>query len=177
MAQGDNNPNKGMAGWMIIGVWLLLFGLLTLFFQNYLDNERNPNQRINTAVGTAGAREVVLKRNRYGHYVVTGKIDGHNVEFMLDTGATQVAIPSAMAKKIGLRRLYETEIQTANGTALAYGTRLDTVSVGDIALSNIQAMITTGMGGNTVLLGMGFLKHIEFTQRGDTLILRQYPGQ
>ena len=176
MEQQDNNPHKSMAGWMIVGVWLLLFGLLTLFFQNYLDKERNPNQRVDSATGSNGTREVVLKRNRYGHYLVNGMIDGHKVEFMLDTGATQVAIPAAVANRIKLKRLYEAEIHTANGTALAYGTKLKIVSVGDIALSNLKAMITPGMDGNIVLLGMSFLKHIEFTQRGDMLILRQHPS-
>ena len=177
MGTEDNNTHRRLAGWMITGSWLLLFGLLTLFFQNYLDKERNPNQRVSSALDAGGAREVVLQRNRFGHYNVTGNINGHRVEFLLDTGATQIAIPAGVAQKIGLRRLYETQIQTANGMARAYGTKLDSASVGDIRLERLPAMITTGMAGDVVLLGMGFLKHIEFTQRGDTLILRQYPSQ
>lgn len=172
----DNNPQRGMAGWMITGTWLLVFGLLTLFFQNYLEKERNPNQNVASAISDGGMREVTLKRNRFGHYNVTGKINGHKVEFLLDTGATHIAIPSRVANKIGLQHLYETEIHTANGLARAYGTRLKSVSVGEIALSDLKATITTGMDGTVVLLGMGFLKHIEFTQRGDILILRQYPN-
>ncbi len=176
MQSQDKNPNRGMVGWMIIGIWLLVFALLTLFFQNYLEQERNPNQRVDSAVDAGGVREVVLKRNRYGHYNVTGRINGHAVEFLLDTGATQIAVPSTVAKRIGLTNLYETNIHTANGTARAYGTKLDTVSVGNIHLTKLRAMITPGMSGDIVLLGMGFLKHIEFTQRGEQLILRQYPN-
>lgn len=170
-----HNPHRSMAGWMITGVWLLVFGLLTLFFQNYLEKERNPNQNVASATDSGGVREVRLKRNRFGHYNVSGKINGYPVEFLLDTGATDIAIPSRVANKIGLQHLYETEIHTANGLALAYGTKVQLVSVGEIALSDLKAMITTGMTGDIVLLGMGFLKHIEFTQRGDVLILRQYP--
>lgn len=170
-----HNPHRRMAGWMIVGVWLLVFGLLTLFFQNYLEKERNPNQNVASAISAGGVHEVTLKRNRFGHYNVTGKINGHKVEFLLDTGATHIAIPSPVAKKIGLQRLYETEIHTANGFARAYGTKLESVSVGEIALSGLKATITTGMDGELVLLGMSFLKNIEFTQRGDVLILRQYP--
>ena len=175
MDSDNQNPHKRMAGWMIAGAWIVLLGLLALFFQKYLDDDRNPNQRVRSAVDSDGAREVVLKRNRQGHYNVTGSINGHVVEFMLDTGATQIAIPASVAEKIGLRRLYQTQVYTANGTAVAYGTELETVSVGDIALANTKAMITTGMEGDIVLLGMGFLKKIEFTQRDDVLILRQYP--
>lgn len=175
MEPGEHNPHRRMAGWMMTGIWLLVFGLLTLFFQDYLEKERNPNQNVASATSDGGVREVTLKRNRFGHYNVTGKINGHKVEFLLDTGATDIAIPSRLAKTIGLQRLYETEIHTANGLARAYGTRLESVSVGEIALPDLKATITTGMDGKVVLLGMGFLKNIEFTQRGDLLILRQYP--
>ena len=164
-----------MAGWMITGAWLLVFGLITLFFQNYLDKERNPNQKVQSVVGDSGQREVVLQRNRQGHYMMNGRINGQKVEFMLDTGATQVAIPLNVARRLGLKKMYEAEVHTANGRARAYGTKLDTVSVGDIKLANLKAMMITGMEGEVVLLGMSFLKHIEFTQRGDVLILRQYP--
>ena len=174
MQQNDQNPHKSMAGWMITGIWLLVFGLLTLFFQNYLDKKQNPNHNVQSVIGDTGTREVILKRNRSGHYVMNGNINGHQVVFMLDTGATQIAIPTRVARRIGLKHMYEAEVHTANGRARAYGTKLDTVSVGDIKLANLRAMIISGMEGDVVLLGMSFLKHIEFTQRGDVLILRQY---
>lgn len=170
------DPHRRMAGWMVVGMWLLIFGLLTLFFQNWLDKERNPNQRVDSAVTDAGVREVTLQRNRYGHYNVSGRINGHPVEFMLDTGATLIAVPLGVAQKLGLQRLYETQFQTANGLATGYGTKLDEVRIGDIALSNLRATITPNMDGDIVLLGMSFLKRIEFTQHGDSLTLRQYPG-
>jgi len=49
------------------------------------------------------------------------------------------------------------------------------VSVGGVSVDNVSATIAPGLRGNEILLGMSFLKHIEFTQRGDMLILRQYP--
>ena len=48
--------------------------------------------------------------------------------------------------------------------------------MGDIALQDVPAAIAPGLADGQILLGMSFLKHIEFTQRGNTLILRQYPG-
>lgn len=122
----------------------------------------------------AGFREVSLQRNKYGHYVTSGKINGHEVVFMLDTGATGVAIPAAIAARLNIKRGQRYMTQTANGTAPAYATRLDTVSVGDIEFTNIAAGISPGLQSEQILLGMSFLKHIEFSQRGDTLILRQY---
>jgi aspartyl protease family protein len=93
---------------------------------------------------------------------------------MLDTGATGVAVPAPVAERLGLARGQRYRAQTANGVAVGYATRLDSVSVGEIELRDVQAGITPGLQMDQVLLGMSFLKHIEFTQRGDRLILRQY---
>jgi aspartyl protease family protein len=59
--------------------------------------------------------------------------------------------------------------------SISYAASLDSVSIGAIALSDVSAAISPGLQTEEVLLGMSFLKHIEFTQRGDTLILRQLP--
>ena len=120
-----------------------------------------------------GIREVVLQRNKSGHYVTAGKINGKPVTFMLDTGATGVAIPESQAVDLGLRRGAAFPTQTANGVSTSYAATLDRVSVGGIELYDISAGITPGLKTKEILLGMSFLKHIEFTQRGDTLTLRQ----
>lgn len=158
---------------MYVGFWIVLILLLSSVFSRWLDHERNPNQDVVTRVGDNGVREVVLKRNRMGHYYATGSINGHRVEFMLDTGATDIAIPSSVAENLGLRKLGAVQYQTANGIATGYATRLESVQVGKIVLHNLAAGINPHMDGDVVLLGMSFLKRIEFTQRGDTLILRQ----
>jgi aspartyl protease family protein len=103
-------------------------------------------------------------------------INGQEVTFMLDTGATTVAIPGNVAAGLDLPRGKEFKTQTANGIASSYATRLAHVSIGDIAMSNVAAGVSPGLSTREVLLGMSFLQHIEFTQRGDTLILRQYVG-
>lgn len=164
---------RRIGGWMYIGFWILLLVILGSIFSRWLNHERNPNQDVVSRVTANGEREVVLKRNRMGHYYVTGDINGHQVEFMLDTGATDVAIPSSVADDLGLSRMGEVQYQTANGVATGYATQLASVRVGNIVLHNLAAGINPHMGGNVVLLGMSFLKQIDFTQRGDTLILRQ----
>lgn len=172
----QHDPNRRITGWMIIGFWLSLIGLLSMFFNNWLEKERNPNQRVASAMDASGVREVRLKRNRYGHYNVNGKINGHTVEFLLDTGATNISVPAKVADRIGLKRMYEIEFYTANGLARGFGTKISDVRVGEIALTNLKASINPNVDDEIILLGMTFLKHIEFTQRGDLLILRQYPG-
>ncbi len=168
------SEQKKMGTGMYVLAWLVLGGLLVFYFHDLLDEQHNPNRQTSTSYAKEGLREVKLQRNKYGHYVTSGKINGHEVVFMLDTGATGVAIPAAIAARLNIKRGQRYMTQTANGTAPAYATRLDTVSVGDIELTNIAAGISPGLQTNEVLLGMSFLKHIEFTQRGDTLLLRQY---
>lgn len=153
--------------------WLVFLVLGVFFFRDVLEKQHNPNQSLVTRFNDQGVREVLLQRNKYGHYVTSGEINGQPVTFMLDTGATGVAIPEAVAVRLGLQRGRAFSTQTANGIATSYAARLQQVSVGDISLQDVPAGITPGLQMDQVLLGMSFLKHIEFTQRGDTLILRQ----
>ena len=164
---------KRIGLFMQVMAWVALIVLGVFFFGDLLDKQYNPNQSLQTSYGEQ-MKEVVLQRNRYGHYVTSGAINGQPVTFLLDTGATGVAIPEAVARGLGLRRGRAFVTQTANGTTTSYAATLEHVSVGGIALENVPAGITPGLQSDQVLLGMSFLKHIEFTQRGDTLILRQY---
>ncbi len=158
-------------------MWLIAWGfgllLLTQFFSGVLDRQNNPNQSPSTA-RFDDAVEVTLIRNRAGHYVANGEINGFPVVFMLDTGATAVAIPKSIAERIGLKQGAAYQTQTANGIGLAYDTKIEKLSIGGIQFYDLRAGITENMPGEQVLLGMNALKQIEFTQRGDRLTLRQY---
>jgi aspartyl protease family protein len=158
---------------MMVLAWLVFLVLVGFYFQDVLEERRNPNQQLVTRQ-LENAREVVLQRNRAGHYVTSGQINGEPVVFMLDTGATGVAIPARLARRLALPLGQRFATQTANGIGTAYATRLDSVKVGEIELRDVSASVAPGLETEEVLLGMSFLKHIEFTQRGDRLILRQY---
>lgn len=165
---------KRIGGGMIIAAWFLVLGLLVPFFSKILDQQHNPNQQVESIV-TAGGNEVTLKRNRYGHYVADGRINGKPVVFLLDTGATDVALSLRLAKRLGLRQGPQTSSQTANGVVDSWSTRLASVSLGGIRLYDVRASILPDMGfdDDEVLLGMTFLKRLEMIQRGDSLTLRQ----
>jgi aspartyl protease family protein len=173
MPQQDNAPRTGKT--MMIAGWIIGIGLLSLLFNNVLEKQINPNQRIAARMNDSGVREVVLQRNRYGHYVANGEINGHTVEFLLDTGASDVSVPQSLAGRLGLKPGQPITYNTANGTITAYRTSIGDLRLGNIALQDIPASINPNKGDETILLGMSFLKHLEFTQRGDTLIIRQYP--
>jgi aspartyl protease family protein len=153
--------------------WILGFLLLALVFGRILDQQDNPNQSIATVQG-AGSQEIVLLRNRNGHYVFDGEINRHKVTFLVDTGATTTAIPGHLQQTLGLKTGAATSVSTANGVTTAYLTRLDQMALGDIELHDVKASIIQGMAVDEVLLGMNVLKHFELIQRGNHLIIRQY---
>jgi aspartyl protease family protein len=173
-----SNPHRDYIRILGRGMFVLLFitslGLLTLIFDRLLDRQRNPNQNLANQLSIGQAREVVLKRNRFGHYVAIGRINGHAVELMLDTGASDIAIPASIASHLGLKRGSPAVYRTANGNITAYTTRLLRVELGPIVLKDLRASINPQMDDKDVLLGMSFLKHLEFSQQGEYLTLRQY---
>jgi len=131
-----------------------------------------PNQALQIAPGT----ELVLKRSHDGHYVFPGTINGQPVNFFLDTGATLVSVPAHLADELGLEAGARQRAITANGTITTHATRVDTLAFGPFDMRGVPASLNPGMRGDHVLLGMSVLKHLEFTQRGDTLILRSLGG-
>ena len=159
---------------MLYAMWILIFIVLAYFSDSFLNQQGNPNQKIANQYDEEGKAVVILKRNRQGHYVTTGKINGQKVTFLLDTGATMVSVPEKVATQLQLPKGARHGINTANGFAYAYRSRLDTVEIGAIKVTNISASINPNVGGKEILLGMSVLKHLEFTQRGNTLTLRQY---
>ena len=168
----NNDLHKKLGGGMTMAAWIILLGLLTLYFSDFLKKQENPNTEVMTR-SQSGVEEVILKQNRQGHYVATGRINGRQVDFMLDTGATMVSIPEHIARSLQLERGSVMEVVTANGTVPVYATRLDEVTLGNISLHDVRASINPYMDDDFILLGMSFLKQLEFTQRNDELILRQ----
>ncbi|PHS67840.1 MAG: TIGR02281 family clan AA aspartic protease [Methylophaga sp.] len=152
-------------------IWIIVLMVATTIFNGALDDINNPNKQLTVSINQNGSKQIVLERNRYGHYVATGKINGQSVEFLLDTGATLVAIPEHIAKKLSLIKGQGFQSETANGMSQSYATHLDTVSLGDIVISNVQGSISMGMEFDEVLLGMSFLKHLQMTQQGKTLTI------
>lgn len=172
-----HKEQKHMGTFMIAMMWVLLLILLVYFFEDVIERKLNPNQNVDTHYIGEDIREVTLLRNRQGHYVTDGWINGEQVVFMLDTGATGVAVPAHLSQRLNLRKGQRIELRTANGLATGYMTNIENIGVGDIKLDDISAVINPNDKTDVILLGMSFLKQIEFTQRGNELILRQVSGQ
>ena len=158
---------------MMAVAFLIALGLLTMFFAGVEDQQRNPNQAPESTF-QSNSIEVVLERNRQGHYLVVGEINGREAEFLLDTGATDVVVPEPIAANLGLTKGRPGRAMTANGAVTVYDTRIDELKIGKIRLENVNASINPGMRNQEILLGMSALKQIEFIQRGAQLTLRQF---
>lgn len=153
--------------------WALALFLLVLMFSGILDKQRNPNRSL-ASTQTGEYRQVVLTRNRYGHYVFDGEINHKKVTFLVDTGATTTSIPGNLQAYLGLKAGSAISMSTANGVSTAYLTRLDQLAIGAIEFTDVRAAIAPGFSGDEVLLGMNLLGQMELIQRDDELIIRQY---
>lgn len=160
---------------MLIASFAIGLAALTYFFDGWLAGETNPNRNPNSLQLENGVREVQLERNRQGHYVASGTINDVPVTFLLDTGATDVAISAEIAERAGLEAGLAQQAFTANGAVRTYSTIVDNLEIGNISLREVRASITPSMSGEIILLGMSALQHVEFSQRGNILTLRQYP--
>jgi aspartyl protease family protein len=164
---------KALGSGMTIAAWVLAIGLLTVFFSGVMDADRYPNRDLRASQDADGNRQVVLRRNRAGHYVAPGKINGFPVQFLLDTGATDVAVPEHIALRIGLNKGRRSISRTAGGDVMTWSALLRHVDLGGITLYTIRATILPDLAGDQVLLGMSFLQRLELLQKGDTLTIRQ----
>jgi aspartyl protease family protein len=121
----------------------------------------------------SGSQSVTLTADPRGHFVVDGQINGGPVRFLVDTGATSIALSSSDATRLGIdyRSGQPGLMGTANGTATAYRVRLDSVRVGDIVVNNVEGAVLDGNQMPFVLLGMSFLNRMEMRRQGQTMVL------
>ncbi len=167
-----NGAGRSLA--LVAATFVVLLGVMAWALGMLVDQRNHPNRGIDA--GATGPTEVVLQANPAGQYLVPGAIDGESVTFLVDTGATHVAVPAHVAERIGLERGADVAVETAGGRTRASSAVLDRVAVGGIVQQDVRATINPAMSGDEVLLGMTFLRGIELQQQGDQLILRAGGG-
>lgn len=118
-------------------------------------------------------QSVTLKADPRGHFITTGSINGGSVRFLVDTGATLIALPASDARRLGINYLkgQRGTVQTANGIAIAYRIKLDSVRIGDVEVANVDAAVGENDAMGTALLGMSFLNRMEMKRDGDSMTL------
>ncbi|MFT5066891.1 MAG: aspartyl protease family protein [Yoonia sp.] len=153
-----------------MGIWVLIFMGAIAVIGMWPEIQRTITPRQSVVDGTT----IVLPRARDGHYYLTLEINEVPIEFVVDTGATQVVLTQEDAKRIGLNPLalsYLGTANTANGTVRTAAVRLDTVSLGAITDTRVRAVVNDGqMNGS--LLGMTYLNNFDsITIKDGQLIL------
>ncbi|MEL7283225.1 MAG: TIGR02281 family clan AA aspartic protease [Pseudomonadota bacterium] len=126
----------------------------------------------------ASARRMATIRSRHdSHYWTRALVNKKStVEFMVDTGASVVALTYKDAQKMGLRpdKLdYRWEIRTAGGVTMGASVKIDSIQIGQVNIKNVDAMVLRSDLQQS-LLGMSFLRELySYEFRGDRLIIRQ----
>lgn len=123
----------------------------------------------------AQSQRVSIPADELGQYRIRGAIDGRYVDFLIDTGASVVAMSSHAAASLGIdyTRGQHGSVQTAQGNAESYFMILDQVTVAGITAYNVQAAIITGRYPLDILLGMSFLKQVSMQESGGVMTLIQ----
>ena len=164
----EANTQRRLGRIMWILAWGLALALLTWYFQQKLVQDHNPNQQVQRL----DAQTIVLKQNRQGHYLVSGELNEEPVVFLLDTGASQVAIPQAMAARLHLVAGQPLQLHTAAGAVTGYRTRVKSLSLGPFTLYDLEAVIMPA-DSSEILLGMNALRQFELIQRGEQMTIRR----
>lgn len=122
----------------------------------------------------AAPAQVSIAKGIGGHYWVAGSIAGRTVQFLVDTGATAVAMNESAAKRLGIDYRVVGQriaVNTASGTAQAWRVKLDSVKIGGIEVLGVEAAVIEGQAPTEVLLGMSFLNRISWREEQGMLQL------
>lgn len=132
--------------------------------------QQGPHYRSGAA--GSGRAQVTLSAGPGGHFVGEGAINGSQIRFLVDTGATAIALPATDARRLGLdyHKGQRSVSSTAGGVVPVYVVSLDTVRLGDIELRSVAAVVFE-QGLEMPLLGMSFLNRLEMRREGSTMTL------
>ena len=125
-----------------------------------------------TRAPSSDGQSVTLAADTHGHFVSQGSINGNPVRFLVDTGATTVALPAAEAQRLGIdyRKGQRGFTNTAGGVVPVYRVRFDSVKLGAIELSGVDGIVIE-QGLDIALLGMSFLNRVEMKRDGHMMVL------
>ena len=150
-----------------------LAGLGTMMAQMADNMTANPPARANSVtpstgpaetVGYAGSRSISIPKDFRGHFLTEGRIEGQRIGFMVDTGASVVALNQTSAARFGLRPSrgdYNATVTTANGTIKAARARIAMVDIGGLVVRDVDAMVLPDEALSENLLGLSFLSKLK----------------
>jgi aspartyl protease family protein len=159
--------------WIAIGAGLILAYSFRSDFQNAgnrIMGELRPDKAL-----ISGNGDVTIRRGRNGHFNLTAEVDGVSIRFLVDTGASLVALSPGDARAVGFdldRLTYGIRTRTANGIAYVAPVSLGSIAAGPIVARDVEATVSRD-GLSESLLGLSFLNRLSgYEVRGDTMILK-----
>jgi aspartyl protease family protein len=121
-------------------------------------------------------RSVTLNPANNGHFEVEARVDGRRIDFIVDTGASHIALRESDAARLGIRptpRDYTIKVSTANGEGRAARAELRSVEIGGIVVRDLVAFVHPDQALGVNLLGMSFLARVRWTYERGRLVLEQ----
>lgn len=163
---------------IIAGLFLIVGGLTARYVDQTMNAPRPPAAMVAAEPpAPANSRTVTIPRDRQGHFQVEGRVDGKRMGFMVDTGASVIALTASDAAKLGIRpteREFNVEVKTANGSVRAARTQLNRVEIQDITVRDVAALVVPDAALSENLLGLSFLAKLRrFEYQNGKLVLEQ----
>ena len=137
-----------------------------------------PRQQVTVGAAVpASGRSISIPRDARGHFQTDARIDGQRIDFMVDTGASVVALNERSAARFGLRPSrgdYNATVTTANGTIKAARARIAVMDVGGLIVRDVDAMVLPDEALSENLLGLSFLSKLKrFEYANGRLVMEQ----
>ncbi len=147
-------------------LWLLIGGAITLMVRAFVPGFGPVRVR------AAQAGAVLLSPNRWGNYTLEGSINGVPITFLVDTGASTVAVSTADADRMGLSGCQGVASTTANGTTSGCLALARQISFGPFSVRNVRVAVLPRMAAGQALLGMNVLSRLQILQQDGRMMLR-----
>jgi aspartyl protease family protein len=164
----------------IFALFLLIAAGLATHYADRIG--RSPTSAASTASATpspapaAGPRTFVVTRDNRGHFQVDARVDGRRMDFIVDTGASHIALRESAAARLGIHpapRDYTIRTSTANGIIAAAPVRLHMVEVGGIVVRDVTGFVLPDQALSDNLLGMSFLSRVKWNHDRGRLTIEQ----
>jgi aspartyl protease family protein len=168
-----------MRGTIFIAAMLLAMGVIAVRFVDQTGRAPAAPAAMAAAPVAASApnaRSVVISRGNDGHFWAEARVDNRRLKFVVDTGASHIALRESDAAMLGIHptpRDYTIKVQTANGVGRAAVVQLRTVEIGDIMVRDLPALVHPDDALGVNLLGMSFLSKVRWTHERGKLLLEQ----
>jgi aspartyl protease family protein len=161
---------------LFVAIVVLVSALAAVRFVDTGTPAPKPTAGTQAAAPVAGGRVVAIADDGRGHFQVRARVDGRPIDFMVDTGASAIALRESAAARLGIRpseRDYTIRVSTANGIAKGAPVILDVVDIDGVVVRDVRAIVQPDEALAFNLLGMTYLSRVRFSHERGRLVIEQ----